>query len=303
MEKTIQQFLQYIEYERGYSQNTLSAYSTDLTQFQDLVEEEELQAWDNLSSEHLEAFTEWLRENYSDASVARKIAACRSFLNFLFAEGVLESDLTEWLQQPRVGRRLPKPLTHEEIRRLLQSTEGDKTPLGLRDRALIEVLYATGLRATEAVALRVQDIDFERHTLRCLGKGSKERIIPLHNVALETVRTYLEEGRPFLLRSNDEPTLFLNHGGQPLTRQGLWFIVQQHAKEIDLEDKVTPHTLRHTFATHLLDGGAELRELQQFLGHASISTTQIYTKVSNRRKREAYDKAHPRAFRDDMHQT
>jgi integrase/recombinase XerD len=298
MQNLIKQFLQYIEYERGYSRNTLSAYRTDLNQLREFAEEEALQAWQDLTPEHLERFTEWLQETYSNASVARKVAASRSFLNFLFAEGVLDIDLTEWLQQPKVGRRLPKPLTHEEIRRLLTSMEGDETPLGLRDRALIEVLYATGLRATEAVALRVQDIDFEGHTLRCTGKGSKERIIPLHSVALETLQTYLDEGRPFLLRSNNETTLFLNHSGQALTRQGLWFIVQQHAKDVDLADKVTPHTLRHTFATHLLDGGAELRELQQFLGHASISTTQIYTKVSSRRKREAYDNAHPRAFHE-----
>lgn len=300
MEFQIQQFLKYIEYERGYSANTLSAYKTDLGQLQTFAEEEGLTAWDTMSPDFLEAFVTWLQEQYSTSSVARKVACGRSFLNFLFAEGVIEADLTEWLQQPKVGRRLPKALTYDEIDRLLGAVSGDTTPLGLRDCALIEILYASGLRATEVVALRMEDIDFERNTVRCIGKGNKERIIPLYEEALDALQTYIEDGRPFLLRKANEKTVFLNHIGEPLTRQGLWFILQQYAEDIGLEDKVTPHTLRHTFATHLLEGGADLRELQQFLGHASITTTQIYTKVSSRRKREAYDRAHPRAFETDI---
>mgnify|MGYP006287813687 CR=1 FL=1 len=296
MDFQIKQFLKYIKYERGYSSNTLSAYQTDLGQFRAFVAEEGLEAWKSLTPELLEEFVAWLQERYSASSVARKVACCRSFLNFLFAEGVIEADLTEWLQQPKVGRRLPKALTYDEIDHLLETTSDDVTPLGLRDRALIEILYASGLRATEVVALEKGDIDFEQGTVRCTGKGNKERIIPLYEEALEAVRAYLEEGRPFLLRKANEKTVFLNHIGQPLTRQGLWFILQQHADAAGLGDKVTPHTLRHTFATHLLEGGADLRELQQFLGHASITTTQIYTKVTSRRKREAYDQAHPRAF-------
>ncbi len=291
-----EQFLKYIEYERGYADNTLAAYRGDLKQLLAFVDEEGLKSWQELTPEMLQDFVGWLHERYSSSSVARKVAASRSFLKFLFAEGVLESDMTEWLQQPKVGRRLPKALTHEEIEMLLEAAAQDETPLGLRDHALIEVLYASGLRATEAVALATHDIDFEQGTLRCMGKGSKERIIPLHNKALKATKTYITKGRPFILRKAKETILFLNHIGQPLTRQGLWFIVQQCAEVAGLEDKVTPHTLRHTFATHLLEGGADLRELQQFLGHASISTTQIYTKVTSRRKREAYDQAHPRAF-------
>ena len=300
MDFQIQQFLKYIEYERGYSANTLSAYKTDLGQFLAFAEEEGLMAWDAMSPDFLEDFVAWLQEQYSTSSVARKVACGRSFLNFLFAEGVIKADLTEWLQQPKVGRRLPKALTYDEIDRLLEAASEDTTPLGLRDCALIEVLYASGLRATEVVALTMADIDFERGTVRCTGKGNKERVIPLYEQALDAVQVYMEDGRPFLLRKANENTVFLNHIGEPLTRQGLWFILQQYAEDANLGEKVTPHTLRHTFATHLLDGGADLRELQQFLGHASITTTQIYTKVSSRRKREAYDQAHPRAFDSEL---
>ncbi len=296
MDSQAEQFLKYLKYERGYSANTISAYRSDLKQFQTFLKEEGLMSWEGLMPDVLEDFIAELQEQYSASSVARKVACGRSFLSFLFAEGVLESDMTEWLQQPKVGRRLPKALSYDEIDSLLSVASQDNTPLGLRDHALIEILYASGLRATEAVTLEIRDIDFERETLRCRGKGNKERVIPLHEKALDAVQSYIENGRPFLMRKAGETTVFLNHIGHPLTRQGLWFIIQQYAKAVDLENKVTPHTLRHTFATHLLEGGADLRELQQFLGHASISTTQIYTKVTSRRKREAYDRAHPRAF-------
>ncbi len=299
MRKTVTQFLHYLEFERGYSPHTLSAYRTDLKQLRSYATEAELTSWKELNPDILTGFIDWLQARYSTASVARKVAASRSFLNFLFAEGVLTRDLTGWLQQPKVGQRLPQVLTHQEMERLLTETTAHPTPLGLRDHALFETLYATGLRATEAVTLTINDIDFQEQRLRCLGKGEKERFIPIHKIALKAIRHYLQEGRPFLLCETAEKSLFLNQRGEQLTRQGLWFIVQQHAQAVGLEDKVTPHTLRHTFATHLLDGGADLRELQQFLGHASITTTQIYTQVSSKRKRAAYDQAHPRAFESD----
>ncbi len=307
MNEHLQQFLHYIEYERGYAANTLSAYQSDLEQLRGhLIQNEGLTSWEQLSPTLLESYVEVLQERqYSTATIARKVAAGRSFLNFLYAEGVLSTDLSEWLQQPKVGRRLPHTLTQEEIAHLMEIVSEDETPLGLRDQALLEILYATGIRATEAAALTLGDIDFEASTLRCMGKGSKERIIPLHRVARAALRRYIEESRPFLLRDTKEKTLFVNHSGQPLTRQGLWYIIQQYGQAAELEG-LTPHNLRHTFATHLLDGGADLREVQQFLGHASISTTQIYTEVSNRRKRTAYDRAHPRAFQkteDNQSQT
>ncbi|MCD4738397.1 MAG: tyrosine recombinase [Anaerolineae bacterium] len=296
MREAVTQFLHYIKFERGYSPHTLSAYQTDLKQLRSYAAKAELTRWQELTPDILTGFIDWLQERYSTASVARKVAASRSFLNFLFAEGILIQDLTKWLHQPKVGQRLPQVLTHQEMKQFLTETTAHPTPLDLRDHALFETLYATGLRATEAVTLTINDIDFQEQRLRCLGKGEKERFIPIHKIALTAIRHYLQEGRPFLLCGTAEKSLFLNQRGEQLTRQGLWFIVQQHAQAVGLEDKVTPHTLRHTFATHLLDGGADLRELQQFLGHASITTTQIYTQVSNKRKRAAYDRAHPRAF-------
>ena len=297
MQTRLKQFLDYVQYERGYAANTVAAYRRDLAQLLDFMQGQEVTSWSALTPELLERFVASLQaQDYSDATVARKIAAARSFLHFLFTEGDLPRELTEWLPQPKVGRRLPHALTEEEVERLLGAAAAADTPLKLRDRALLEVLYATGLRATEAVALRASDVDLTGGVLRCVGKGNKERLIPLHPRAQQILGRYLSEARPFLLTNASETTLFLNRVGHSLTRQGLWFIIQQYAREAGLEERVTPHTLRHSFATHLLDGGAELSEVQQFLGHVSITTTQIYTEVSSQRKRAVYDQAHPRAF-------
>jgi integrase/recombinase XerD len=299
MDTDLHRFLQYVKFERGYAANTLAAYERDLMQFQEFVQAYDLTQWNALSSDVLEGFLTWLQDReYSTATVGRKVAATRSFLHFLFAEGVIKSELTDWLHQPKVGKRLPNTLSREAVQRLLDAASVEETPLALRDRALLEMLYATGMRATEVLSLRVGDVDLVNSTVLCMGKGSKERQIPLYPAARDCVRRYIEEGRPFLLRETVEKTLFLNKQGDTLTRQGLWFLVQHYAQAAGLESSVTPHTLRHTFATHLLDGGADLREVQQFLGHANITTTQIYTEISSQRKREAYDRAHPRAHLD-----
>lgn len=335
IEEQLQQFLHHLKFERGYSPNTLAAYERDLLQFQLYLElqaapqqasssseppphpEEVAQpetsadsvSVDTLTPDDLEGYLASLQErDYKPATVARKVAATRAFLRFLYAEGVIEPDLLNRLHQPKTERRLPRAMSREQVERMLRFAAED-TPLALRDRALLELLYATGMRASEVIHLRRHDVDLTSGTVRCLGKGDKERIIPLYPAAIKVVRDYVEEGRPFLLRTPvettrsasacraDESKLFLNNLGQPLTRQGLWFLVQHYAEAAELPSWVTPHTLRHTFATHLLEGGAELREVQQLLGHASITTTQIYTEVSSRRKREAYDRAHPRAGR------
>ncbi|MBN1874162.1 MAG: site-specific tyrosine recombinase XerD [Anaerolineae bacterium] len=296
MDSYLRNFLHYIQFERGYTRNTLAAYNSDLMQFLDFTQDAGIKVWTALSSELLEDFVTWLQDKeYQDSTVSRKVAAVRSFLDYLFSEGIISQELAEWLHQPRLGRRLPTVLSLAEVHALLAATGVDETPLGLRDRALLELLYATGLRASEVVSLEVCDVDLPHGTVRCMGKGRKERIVPLYATAQECLQQYCEEGRSFLLRDTKEKHLFLNHIGKPLTRQGLWFLVQHYAQAAGIEGKVTPHTLRHTFATHLLDGGADLREVQQFLGHANIATTQIYTEVSSRRKREVYDQAHPRA--------
>ncbi len=300
MDTDLHRFLQYVRFERGYAANTLAAYEPDLTQFQAFMQASGLAQWHALSADVLESFVTSLQdEGYSTATVGRKVAAVRSFLHFLFAEGVIASELADWVHQPKVGKRLPHTLSREAMQRLLDAASVEETPLALRDRALLEMLYATGMRASEVLSLRVGDVDLANNTVLCMGKGSKERLIPLYPAARDCVRRYIEEGRPFLLREAAEKTLFLNKLGDALTRQGLWFLVQHYAQAAGLEAWVTPHTLRHTFATHLLDGGADLREVQQFLGHANITTTQIYTEISSQRKREAYDRAHPRAHLTD----
>ncbi len=296
MEVIIRRFLRYIQIERGYTANTVAAYRRDLAQFVDFVQDNDAAQWDALTPALLEEFVEMLQmRRYREATVSRKIAVVRSLINFLFAEGLVKPDLANWLHQPKVGKRLPRTLSQSEVEQMLALAAAEQTPLGLRDQALLELLYATGMRASEIVGLRVDDVDLANGVVRCFGKGSRERMIPLHATMQACLRRYLQDGRPFLLRDGAERTLFVNRAGQPLTRQGLHFLVQNYAQAAGLGDWVSPHTLRHTFATHLLDGGAELTEVQQFLGHASISTTQIYTEVSSRHKREAYDRAHPRA--------
>ncbi|MDY0019322.1 MAG: site-specific tyrosine recombinase XerD [Anaerolineae bacterium] len=297
MEAQLQQFLHYIQFERGYTANTLAAYHNDLEQLQDFLKEAHVAGWEGVTPDLLDDFLTSLgASEYNPTTIARKVASVRSFFHFLFTEGVISSELAEWLRQPRVGRRLPHALSEEDVQRLIQAADADGTALETRDRALLELMYATGLRATEVVTLTLQDVNTKEGTVRCTGKGNKERLIPLYETACKALQVYIQEARPFLLRDPGKGSLFLNRGGRPLTRQGIWFIIQHYAKKVGLEDRVTPHTLRHTFATHLLTGGAELREVQQFLGHASITTTQIYTEVSNQRKRAVYDQAHPRAF-------
>lgn len=296
MEAIIRRFLRFIQIERGYAANTIAAYRRDLAQFATFAQDGGADGWDTLTPDLLEQFVAMLQNHhYSDATVSRKIAVVRSLINFLFAEGLVKPDLVDWLRQPKVSKRLPRTLSLEEVTQMLDLAAAEQTPLGLRDQALLELLYATGMRASEIIGLRVEDVDLAGGGVRCLGKGGKERLIPLHQTMQACLRRYLQDGRPFLLRDGAERTLFVNRAGQPLTRQGLHFLVQNYAQAAGLGDWVSPHTLRHTFATHLLDGGAELTEVQQFLGHASIATTQIYTEVSSRRRREIYDQAHPRA--------
>ncbi len=298
MRTEIHGFLDHLEYERGYAENTLAAYERDLRQFRQFLEDQNVSAWVTLERQDLDDYIPALQSRgYKASTVARKVASVRSFLKFLFAEGVIKPALIDDFHQPKIEKRLPRALSLTQVERLLEAASMEETPLGLRDRALLEILYATGMRASEALSVKLNDLDLVSGTVRCMGKRERERILPLYPEAAAHLKRYLEAGRPFLLRDLGETALFLNNQGKPLTRQGIWFLVQHYAQAADLPEWVKPHTLRHTFATHLLDGGAELREVQQLLGHANITTTQIYTEVSSRRKREAYDRAHPRAFR------
>jgi integrase/recombinase XerD len=302
MDANIQGFLDYLVAERGSSDNTVAAYRNDLTQFYDfMTRPTQLDGnanWSNLTRDHLIDYILFLKDReYASATVARKVAATKSFCHFLLRTGVISEDPAEDLDSPHVKKQLPQTLSVGEVDRLLAlPAEGGRSPKALRDTALLELLYATGMRVSEVAHLTLDDLDLESGTVRCVGKGTKERVMPLYPKAIESLRDYLENGRSALLGDNrQERTLFLNPRGEQLTRQGLWLIIKGYAREIELDDRVTPHTLRHSFATHMLDGGAGLREVQRLLGHANISTTQVYTHVSRDRLRQVYDEAHPRA--------
>lgn len=301
MDEYVAQFLNFLAVEKNASNNTIAAYRNDLAQF-----EQHLGAsagprgdlWKAVSGEGVVAFVATLRERaYKDATVARKVAAVKSFFGFLAAEGLVDQDPTEHLKSPQVGKSLPRSLTPREVDELLEQPARRSTPEARRDRAMLELLYATGLRVTELVSLDLSDIALESDpvTVRCLGKGERERVLPLHQRPVEELRQYIFHVRPRLVRNRREPALFVNRRGERLTRQGFWLILKNYAREANLDKAITPHTLRHTYATHMLSGGMPLRNVQDALGHASISTTQIYTHLTDEQKRLQYDAAHPRA--------
>ncbi len=292
-------FLATLELERGLSRNTLEAYGSDLQQygaFLGRLGRDPLDA----GPRDLAAFVSELATGREEkapvapATLQRKIACLRSFYRHLRREQIIDHDPTAELRPPRASGRLPKVLSRDEIGRLLAQPRG-AAPAALRDRALLETMYACGLRASEATTLELSELDLEAGILRARGKGSKERIVPIGRRAIETLELYLRRGRPRLVGLGDEPRVFVNLRGCGLSRQGLYKIVQGHARTAGLEHRMSPHTLRHTFATHLLAGGCDLRSLQEMLGHADIGTTQIYTHLSTDRLRDVYFDAHPRA--------
>jgi integrase/recombinase XerD len=301
-------FLASLELERGLSRNTLEAYRSDLQQFGLFLGPRDRDPL-AVTPADLSAFVSELaagrdgRPPVAPATLQRKIACLRSFYRHLRREQLLDHDPTAELRPPRSRGRLPRVLTRDEVARLLSQPRGH-APAALRDRALLETMYACGLRASEATSLELAELDLEAAILRAHGKGSKERLVPIGSKAVETLHEYLDQGRPRLVGLRDEPRVFLNLRGRGLSRQGLYKIVQGHARTAGLEQRMSPHTLRHTFATHLLAGGCDLRSLQEMLGHADIGTTQIYTHLSTERLRDVYFDAHPRAQidRPDSHE-
>ncbi|HSJ18768.1 MAG TPA: site-specific tyrosine recombinase XerD [Solirubrobacterales bacterium] len=297
-EALVLDFLAYLEFERGLSRNTLQAYRTDLLQFGVFLAERGTGAAEARAADVSEFLAGLATGNgqppCSAATIHRKAACLRSFYRHLRREEVVDEDPTATLSPPRRGRKLPQVLSYSEVRRLLEAPRGSE-PAPLRDRALLELMYACGLRASEVVGLDVTDVDLRRGFVRAHGKGSKERIVPLGRQAATAVRRYLQSGRPELVGATAEAKLFVNLRGGGLTRQGLYKIIQGHAKAAGLDGKMSPHTLRHTFATHLLSGGCDLRSVQEMLGHADVSTTQLYTHLSNDEIKEVYFRAHPRA--------
>jgi integrase/recombinase XerD len=298
MDESIFQFLNFLAVEKNASQNTISAYRNDLAQFDTFARNSNGSSWKSIDGRAITSFLEDLRaRSYKDATVARKVAAVKSFFSFLTAEGMVDNDPTELLKSPQVGKTLPRALTVEEVDELLEQPSRRNTPESQRDKAMLELLYATGLRVTELVSLDLTDVALESDpvTVRCTGKGERERILPLAARPVDELRQYIFRVRPRLVRNRNEKALFVNRRGERLTRQGFWLILKNYAKEAKLDKAITPHTLRHTYATHMLSGGMPLRNVQDALGHASISTTQIYTHLTTAQKRVEYDKAHPRA--------
>ena len=284
MHDTVQDFLKFLEVEKGYAENTIAAYRNDLTQFVDYIEIKANRDWQNLDKKIVDQYIGYLKnQDYSSSTVARKVAAMKSFARYLIAKGLIKADPTATLDSPKVKKRLPKAISVSEINKLLEVTSANDTPKSQRDSAIIELLYASGMRVTELVSLNVDDIDFEEGRVRVGGKTNriKERLIPISADALETLRAYVEEARPQLMRSQDDPALFLNHRGQRLTRQGSWLIIKRYVAEVGISDNVTPHTLRHSFAAHKLSLGQSLQDIQKLLGHANISTTQVYTHLTD----------------------
>ena len=297
-EALVLDFLAYLEFERGLSRNTLDAYRSDLLQYGAFLARRHRGAIGAGRGDVADFLADLATGNgqpaCSPATVNRKTASLRSFYRHLRREELIDEDPTAALSPPAKSRKLPRVLSYAEVKRLLESVSGGD-PVALRDRALLEVMYGCGLRASEVVGLDVNDVDLRRSFVRPRGKGGKERIVPLGREATAAVQRYLRAGRPELVGMRAVSRLFVNFRGGPLTRQGLYKVIQRHAAEVGLADRMSPHTLRHSFATHLLSGGCDLRSVQEMLGHADVSTTQLYTHLSGDRIRDVYFKAHPRA--------
>ncbi len=306
MDRTVSSFLQHLIVEKGFSQNTSSAYRNDLSQFVEFLQQNGVGGgkdspsmdWTAVDIDTLNRYITDLkdRKGYRNATSARKVASVKSFFGFMAENAIITEDPTESLGTPKVGRSLPKYLTAEEISRLLDEGYKPGTNEGQRDAVMMELLYATGLRVGELVSLNVGDVNTEESYVRCLGKGSKERIVHLYPKALQELRNYMKHSRTAMLgKRKEEPALFVNHRGERLTRQWVWSVLKHYAQAAGIKSSITPHTLRHSFATHLLQNGASLRHVQELLGHSSISTTQVYTHLTSPYVREEYEKSHPRA--------
>ncbi len=301
MRPEVDSFLNHLSTEKGFSSNTIEAYRNDLSQLVSFIEEQATikdysPKWASVDRNLLISYILDLKERgYASATVARKVAAIKSFSDFLVSEGVFRNDPTENISSPRVGKSLPKPLSVNEIEALLNELAKSSSPDAKRDRAMIELMYAGGMRVSELVSMNTGDVDLGEGFVRCFGKGSKERRIPIHAKAIQAIKIYVEQARPQLLRNEEEQALFLNHRGERLTRQGFWLILKAYVKSAGITTDVSPHTLRHSFATHMLRGGADLRAVQELLGHANITSTQIYTHLTSEHVHQAYDRAHPRA--------
>ena len=292
----IDTFVNHLAVERGLSANTLAAYRNDLSalaKFQ-CPKNKPAISWGSVKERDIRNFLDDLdKRGYSLATKSRKIASAKSFFNFLKSEGIIHNNLMDEVRQPRSGQVLPKALSIEEVDLLLNFKSEKQSTEDLRDGVMVELMYAAGLRVSELVGLNVRDVDLDVGSVRTIGKGYKERIIPLYETAVESISEYVTIIRPIHSQSQKQEALFLNRRGSRLTRQAVWLRLRKLAITVGISDKITPHMLRHSFATHLLHGGASLRHVQELLGHSNIATTQIYTHLTDKHIRNEYAKAHP----------
>ncbi len=304
MEQRIEVFLHYMSAERGSSKNTIDAYRNDLTRFAEFTGNRATDGrrpgLEALDRELITDYIFWLRNReheYAAATVARKVAAVKSFCAFLLDHGEITTNPTASIDSPRAPKPVPRPMSTTDVDALLREPAKSPTPEAIRDAAMLELMYATGMRVTELVSLNLDSFHLEPRPayVRCLGKGAKERSIPVYEQAVVALERYLNESRAVLLKDRPQAALFVNRRGERLTRQGFWLILKNYARSAGIEVNVTPHTLRHSFATHMLRGGASVRDVQELLGHANVSTTQVYTQLADSHLREVYADAHPRA--------
>lgn len=294
LEEILECFLDYLTIERGLAQNTIISYRYDLIKYINFLKKNNISSFNQTKKDLVNNYFVYLRKkNLEINSISRNLVAVKMLYRFLLIEGFIKEDITGLIEFPRMSKKLPHILSLREINLLLDKANF-KSNLGLRDLAILELLYATGLRVSELIYLKIDDINMENCMLKCLGKGSKERIIPFGSKAYQSLRLYLDKVRQKLVKNPNEDILFLNSRGERLSRQGIFYLVKKYVRKAGIEKKVTPHTLRHTLATHLLENGADLRSVQEMLGHSDISTTQIYTHVSRKWVSEEYYRAFPR---------
>lgn len=292
MDRLLDHFINYLRIERGLAKNTVESYSRDLLRFSKFLEDQGVSPL-GVSRDQIAQYITLLGKDLAARSVARNISAIKSFFRFLVSEGRIEDNPARLIETPRTSLRLPEVLTQEEIERLL-AQPNENVSRGRRDRAMLECLYATGLRVSELVNLKISNVNLEAGYLRTLGKGSKERLVPIGDTALEAIKDYLSDGRPDFTKGRISPYVFLSSRCHPLSRQGFWKIIKKYGLKAGIKKRISPHSIRHSFATHLIGAGADLRSVQVMLGHEDISTTQIYTHVSREHLKKAHEKYHPR---------
>ncbi len=295
MERLLKEFIYFLSVEKGLASNTLESYQRDMKKFFLFLQGKNINNINNITRTDLTDFLLKQKEKgLAPTTLNRNLASIRSFYQFLLKEQIITENPSLDLQTPKTEKKLPRVLSFSEIEILLEQPE-TKNAIGLRDKAMLELLYATGIRVSELVSLNINEVNFKMGFIKCTGKGNKERMIPLGSVAIRSIQEYLKNSRPRILKQKEDKALFVNQQGSRLTRQGFWKILKKYALKAGIQMDITPHTLRHSFATHLLENGADLRSVQEMLGHADIATTQIYTHVARRKIKEIYDQTHPRA--------